>query len=88
MARLVLLNLLLLALPTALYTAYFYITQRSQAAGAIDWKKMPLRTLLQAGFGLIALAMLVTAYTEGDDPGGTYIPARMQDGKLIPGRVE
>lgn len=88
MVRLALLNLFLLVLPLGLYAAYFYITQRNQNAVSIEWKKMPLRILLQVGFALIALAMLITAFTEGDDPGGTYIPARMEDGRLVPGRVD
>lgn len=88
MLRVALLNIFLLVLPLALYAVYFYVTQRNQHAPVIDWKKMPLRVPLQVGFALIALGMLATAFLEGDDAGGTYVPARMQDGRIIPGKVQ
>lgn len=88
MLRVVLINIALFALPLAIYAAYFYVRERNQNAVEIEWKNMPLSFLLQAGLGLIVLGMLVTAYMGGEDAGGAYVPARMENGKLIPGEVQ
>lgn len=87
MLRVVLINLALFVLPTALYAAYFYMNERRRNAVAVEWKNMPFRILLQIGLGLIVIGMLVTAYIGGDDAGGTYVPARFENGKVIPGEV-
>lgn len=88
MLRVVLLNITLFVLPLAIYAAYFYVTERANNAVTIEWKNMPLSLLLQLGLGLIVIGMLVTAYVGGDKAGGTYVPARMENGKLIPGEVQ
>ena len=88
MVRVVLINIALFVLPLALYAAYFYVTEHNQNAATLEWKNMPLSFLLQAGLGLIVIGMLATAYLGGEKAGGNYIPARMQDGKLIPGEVQ
>ncbi len=87
MLRIVLINIALFVLPLALYAAYFYITERNRNAVVIEWKNMPLSLLLQIGLGLIVIGMLITAYMGGEDAGGTYVPARMENGKVIPGEV-
>jgi hypothetical protein len=42
-----------------------------------------------AAFGvLLAIASLVSlAFTEGFDPGGTYVPPHVEDGRIVPGHV-
>lgn len=87
MLRVVLINIALFLLPLALFAAYFYVSERNRNAIGIEWKNMPLGLLLQIGLGLIVVAMLITAYIGGEDAGGTYVPARMENGKVIPGEV-
>ncbi len=87
MLRVVLINIALFMLPVAVFAAYFYINERNKNAVEIEWKNMPLSLLLQIGLGLIVVGMLITAYIGGDDAGGTYVPARMENGKVIPGEV-
>jgi len=88
MVRVVLINIALFLLPLALYAAYYYVTERNQKATTPGWKNMPLSFLLQAGLGLVVIGMLATAYIGGEEAGGTYVPARMESGKLIPGEVQ
>ena len=88
MLRVVLINIALFVLPLALYAAYFYVSARNKYADTIEWHNMPFRLLLQIGVGLIVIGMLVTAYVSGEDASGTYVPARMENGKLIPGEVK
>ncbi|MFZ5914280.1 MAG: DUF6111 family protein [Pseudomonadota bacterium] len=87
MLRLILLNLFLFLLPTALFAAYVYIKGRGKG-GETGPDSLPLRILLPAGLGLIMIGMLITAYAGGEDPSGTYVPARMENGKLVPGKVD
>ncbi|MGK2872458.1 MAG: DUF6111 family protein [Alphaproteobacteria bacterium] len=87
MLRVVLINIALFMLPVAVFAAYFYFSERNKNAVEIEWKNMPLSLLLQIGLVLIVVGMLVTAYIGGDDAGGTYLPARMENGKVIPGEV-
>ncbi len=87
MLRVVLLNIVLFMLPLALYAIYFYLSERNRNAVVIVWNQMPLSRLLTAGLLLIIIGMLITAYVGGDDAGGTYVPARMENGRLVPGEV-
>lgn len=88
MLRVVLLNIVLFFSPLALYAIYFYVSERNRNAVVIAWNQMPLARLLQAGMLLIIIGMLITAYIGGDDAGGTYVPARMENGRLVPGEVQ
>lgn len=87
MLRVILINIVLFALPLAFYAAYFYVSERNKNSVEIEWKNMPISILLQIGLALIVAGMLITAYVSGDDAGGTYLPARMENGKLVPGEV-
>ncbi|MFZ5833895.1 MAG: DUF6111 family protein [Pseudomonadota bacterium] len=88
MLRLVLINIALFVLPLAIYAIYFWLTRRDRDQGALSWKDMPLANLLQAGLGLIIIGMLVTAYTGGESPEGDYVPARIENGRIVPGKVQ
>lgn len=87
MLRVVLINIALFVLPAAIYAAWLYARARNRNAVTVEWKNMPLSFLLQAGLGLIVIGMLVTAYLGGDKAGGIYVPAHMENGKLIPSEV-
>lgn len=87
MLRLILLNLFLFLLPTALYAAYVHASGRGEGE-KISVNGLPLRILIPTGIGLMMMGMLITAYVGGDDPSGTYVPAHMENGKLVPGKVD
>lgn len=88
MLRVVLLNIALFSLPFTFYALYFYANERRQNVVTVTWSRMPFAILLQTGVGLIIIGMLITAYVGGEDAGGTYVPARMENGKLVPGEVQ
>ncbi|MSP42253.1 MAG: hypothetical protein EXR08_02615 [Alphaproteobacteria bacterium] len=88
MLRVVLLNIVLFFLPFILYALYFYTRARRRNDVTIAWNEIPFARLLQAGVGLIIIGMLITAYVGGEDAGGTYVPARMEKGRLVPGEVQ
>ena len=48
---------------------------------------MPWVRLLGSGLVLAAASLVVWAMTGGGDPEGTYVPARIVDGEIVPGEV-
>jgi hypothetical protein len=71
----------LLALPFAVFLAWRLL---SPSAG-------PPRILVIAVTGSVAamaVLLLVLWYEEAEPPGAGYVPARLEDGRILPGRVE
>lgn len=84
MTRTIVVNLLLLALPFIIYGGWAaYVKQmKEESAGA--WDEAPLTWLLIAGFALMFSGLVVTRLLEDDNPDVDFIPAHMEDGKLVP----
>lgn len=91
MVRLIVENILLFLAPTLLYVA-FTMLRRGDArdntiANALNGAPLPV--LFATGF---VLMVSVLAYygerTESGKPGQTYVPPKVIDGKLQPGRFE
>ncbi len=87
MARIVLINLFMFALPFLVYGAYVYLVRRGQDRDSI-WRGAPINWLVVAGLVLAlgTLASLVTFSGSGTE--GTYQPPRFEDGVIKPGRVD
>ena len=73
--------------PFAAYAIFLIATR----AGLLDPQSWPPRIL----FWLTAIALvlmigsfIVIAHFAGEEIGSTYIPARMEDGKFIPGQFK
>jgi hypothetical protein len=79
-----------IALPLALYLVWFArATRAAQVAGA-DAPRLgdvPWPWLL--AIGLLMIASIVTSFTlmGGEQRGGTYEPAHIQDGQVVPGHI-
>ncbi len=89
MLRVVLSVILPLLLPTALFFLYaWYVSRRAQAAGAeprqID---VPWSWLAIAGMLLVLVTLAINVIYGHAEKGSTYEPARLENGKLVPGRV-
>lgn len=82
-------DILLFLLPFALYGIWLAWAKRRAAAGMDPrtWRNAPFGLLLVAGLVLVLLSFIVWRFTEPDNAGGTYEPARVEDGYLIPGRI-
>ena len=88
MIRLVLENILLFLLPTALYLAYVLLTQRPAAGGGVRvLNEAPLAWLFVAGAAIVVATFVYFAtVTPGGAPGQVYIPPHMgKDGRIEPG---
>ena len=90
MMRTTLIHILILLAPTILYIAFLILTRRvqmSRSGAAAQLRKMPWVRLLGGGLVLAAASLVVWAMTVGSDPEGTYVPARIVDGEIVPGEV-
>ncbi len=77
--------------PFVLYGFYFLLVRRrARADGTLEpsLAEAPWMWLMIAGFALLVVSMTVFAVTDGSDIGGTYVPARLEDGKLVPGEIK
>jgi hypothetical protein len=87
MIRIILVNLLLLILPMAIYFSYVYFRRREQPNGEI-LANAPIFWLLAGGAAMMLIALVVLGQWEVGDPGGRYVPPQVKDGKIIPGHIE
>jgi hypothetical protein len=87
MARKILLDLFLLALPFLIYIAYVKLGRRAQAEGGI-WTGAPWFWLFSSGLMLTIAAAVLLVVFDGSEPGSAYLPAVVEDGRIVPGRFE
>ncbi|MGN6573214.1 MAG: DUF6111 family protein [Pseudolabrys sp.] len=75
---------LLFLTPFAIYAAFLFATR----SGVLDPKSWPVRhVLLLAIFALLLVigSFVYFAHFSGAPVGTTYVPAHMENGKLVPG---
>ena len=82
MLRILLQYVLPLLLPFLAYLAYARLTRR---AGLND---APWLGLAAAGVGLLVVSLVTWSIMSGSEPGETYVPARVEDGQVVPGTTE
>jgi hypothetical protein len=84
MIRPVLTEIGLFLIPFAIYAIYLVAT-RAQLLNTASWPLPVLGWLSAAALLLIIGSFAWLAHFSGAPPGSTYIPAHMQNGKLVPG---
>ena len=90
MLKTTLVHILILLAPTILYIAFLILTRRiqlSRSSAAAQLRKMPWVRLLGSGLVLGAASLVALAMIGGSDPEGTYVPASIVDGEIVPGEV-
>lgn len=88
MIRIVIENLLLFFLPTLAYVIYVSVTRREDAAGKRVLDDAPLLWLLIAGAALVVATLVIFGNTSGGQPGQTYHPPVIKDGRIQPGHID
>ncbi len=83
MLRLLLQYLLPLVLPFLVYLAYAHLAQKTRVLDGAPWL-----VLAAAGVGLLAVSLVSWRLLTGAPPGETYTPARIEDGRVVPGTTE
>jgi Family of unknown function (DUF6111) len=74
----------LFLVPFALY-AVFLLTTRATVLQSSNWTPPRLVGLVIASLALMTASFVVLAQFSGAPPGETYVPAHIEDGKLVPG---
>ena len=84
MIRPVLTEIGIFLIPFAIYAA-FLVASRSGVWVRSSWPLHVVAKLAVAAFLLVVVSLLLLAHFSGAPPGATYTPARVENGKLIPG---
>jgi Family of unknown function (DUF6111) len=79
MLRILLQYLLPLVLPFLAWLIYARLTRKSGVNDA------PWLGLAAAGVGLLVVSLVSWSLLSGSEPGETYVPARVEDGEVVPG---
>ncbi len=86
--RLLLLRLLLVLLPFILYALYAAIIRKENPFKVESWREAPLAWLTGASIATMAAMLIVFALTIDGERSDDYRPARFEDGRLVPGRID
>ncbi|MBN9263738.1 MAG: hypothetical protein J0I57_14035 [Hyphomicrobium sp.] len=88
MIRVVVENIVLFLLPTAIYVIYVLLTRKQhEKAGVLD--DAPFFWLMLAGTGLVFLVLVAFGTTSGGKPGQVYVPPHLgTGGKIEPGELK
>jgi hypothetical protein len=79
-------DLLLFALPFALYWAYLQISGHEDAEGHA--RSHPWTALFIAGMVLVAASFVLWGLSEGEPANGVYVPPHIENGAIVPGHVD
>ena len=86
--RVVLENILLFLLPTAVYIGYVLLTRNNTSAGTVV-NEAPLVWLFITGALLVGATLIYYGTTTpGGKPGAVYTPPHMKDGHIEPGTLK
>jgi heme/copper-type cytochrome/quinol oxidase subunit 3 len=87
MIRIGLTEIALFATPFVLYATFLWAS-RTGALDADSWPISRLVALAVVSFLLVASSFVYFANHTGAPPGVTYVPAHMENGKLVPGTTQ
>ena len=88
MVRVIVENVLLFLLPTAVYLGYVYLVKKTSANANQVLNEAPLIWLFLAGLTTIFVTVLVFGAKHEGSPNQTYEPPSYKDGQIVPGRVK
>lgn len=88
MTRVVIENMMLFLLPSALYLSFAFLTRRADTSSAAVIGRAPILTLAALGAILVFTVLAVFGNAGNGKPGQAYEPAVLKDGKVIPGRMK
>ena len=90
MLKKILIHALFFAAPFAAYALWLlidrWIGKSSRGGAALTWRDAPWAWLTIAGLVLTVVSLVVFGQTTGEPP-GEYVPARVEDGKVIDAEV-
>ena len=84
MIRPVLTEVGIFLIPFALY-ALFLIATRSGLLVQSSWPAHRVAKLVFGSLSLVVISFILLAHFSGAPPNSTYVPAHIENGKLVPG---
>ena len=78
-------NVFLFFIPFAAYWLYWRFIGAQEER---EKKAHPWAILIATGLGLVALSFVVWSLPESDTRGGVYGPPHLENGQVVPGRVQ
>lgn len=87
MARTIFTEIALFLAPFAIYAIVLLLTRRAPRDRE-HWGLKVVGGLAAAGLVLVAISLVWLSHYGGFGTSGTYIPAHLEDGKLVPGRTK
>ncbi len=82
MIRVLITQLILFLLPFILYAGYLFLTNKLNKQAWID---APRYWLIMSGLVVTVVGFLVMSQIHNNPLGGTYIPAHIENGVVVPG---
>jgi membrane protease YdiL (CAAX protease family) len=83
----ILFDVFLFIVPFALYAGWLSYLKRRHERDP-NWREAPWTRLTIVGLVLVALSFVVLRIVEGDNGPATYVPARLEDGRIVPGELK
>jgi hypothetical protein len=74
--------------PFALYALFLWATKRGGVLEAANWPLTRVLWLAMAAFLMVIASFIVLANWGRIPPGSTYVPAHIENGKLVPGETK
>jgi len=87
MIRPVFTEIALFLIPFVLYAAFLVVT-RTEILHTKAWTPRRVASLVIVSLVLMVGSFIVLAQFSGAPPGSTYVPAHVEDGKLVPGHTQ
>ena len=84
MIRPILTELAIFLIPFAAY-ALFLIATRAGVFASSSWPAHLVAKLVLGSLLLVVISFILLAQFSGAPPDSTYVPAHLEDGKLVPG---
>lgn len=84
MIRPILTEIGIFLIPFAVY-ALFLIATRSSVLTSASWPAHLIAKLVLGALLLVVISFVMLAQFSGAPPNSTYVPAHMENGKLVPG---
>ena len=84
MIRPILTEIGIFLIPFAVYAAFLIATR----SGLLVWSSWPLHVIAKLTIGalvLVVLSFVMLAHYSGASPDSTYVPAHLENGRLVPG---
>ena len=84
MIRPILTEIGIFLIPFAVYAAFLIATR----SGLLVWSSWPLHVIAKLTIGalvLVVISFVLLAHYSGAPPDSTYVPAHLENGRLVPG---